>query len=113
MMDMARFGVAESYLFTRYLRLLGREIHWTIEDGWDAFCAHCIFMDQASADMYWCKYEKHREYRWRSYLQTTNAQDFGFAEWLRLYLGRYKMPSDARISEMGLREPIAHLLGPG
>lgn len=113
MMDMARFGVAESYLFTRYLALLGRDISWTIEDSWDAFRTHCVFMDQASADMYWCKYEKHREYRWRAYLQTTNAQDFGFAEWLRLYLGRYPMPSDVRIAEMGLREPIAHLLGPG
>jgi hypothetical protein len=112
MMEMARFGVAESYLFTRYLALLGRDIQWTIEDGWDAFCQHFVFMDLASADLYWCKYEKHREYRWRSYLQTTNAQDFGFAEWLRLYTGSYPMPSDARIAEMGLREPIGHLLGP-
>lgn len=107
LMDLARFGVAESYLLCNYMKVLGRRIEWTQSDSWAIFRDHFVFMDQSAADIYWHKYQRQREYRWKSYDQSTTFQEFGFFDWLRIYQGKVKIYTDDRIGQLPGGTPIA------
>jgi tetratricopeptide (TPR) repeat protein len=110
LMEMARFGVAECYLTTRYLERLGRPLAWTYEDSWAALRDHFVFIDQAAADVYWHKYQRQRENRWKRYDHSTTFEEFGFSEWLRIYVGRFPLVGDPRIGDLGGGVPIDAIL---
>jgi tetratricopeptide (TPR) repeat protein len=95
--QLAKYGTAESYLFTQYIMKIGRELKWSLTDFWDILKEHFVFMDQSAADMYWCKHERNKEYRWKQYSYNSIIDPFGFLNWLRLYQGTYPMLDDPRI----------------
>jgi|GEM_PF-811365 len=98
-LQLARFGYAESYLFTRYMSGIGRELKWSLTDFWDILKEHFVIMDEAAADAYWCKHVRNLEYRYKQYTFNSNFERFGFLDWLRLYQGNYPMLDDPRIIE--------------
>ncbi|WP_448192905.1 WavE lipopolysaccharide synthesis family protein [Azospirillum sp. sgz301742] len=104
----ARHG--ESWFLTHYAEQLGRTLAWTLEDSWEIFRDHFVFIDVPSADVYWPKYAAGLEYRWRCYEFSASFQEFGFAEWLRLYTGRHPMNADPRIVLRGGGQSISDIL---
>jgi len=85
--DIKPVHTPESYLFTRFLYSIGRDVAWTLEDSLKAYASHCIAVDPPAIDWYWHKYERHREYRAlkRGHYRDPIVNTLSFLEWLRLY----------------------------
>lgn len=110
LMQWAQGPVSEAYYFVWYMKLLGREPEWTLDDSWNMIKDHFVIMDLDVADFYFQKYERHQEHRGRNYGRSTTWQYFGFSEWLRLYVGKHPMNGDPRITELYIDDPIDHIL---
>ena len=78
----------ESYLFSKFLEKVGHKPLWTKEDSLSSFVRHCILVDLPMIDLYWRKYDYHREYRFLNYF-VRDSRNFGFVEWLNMYYKLY------------------------
>lgn len=76
----------EYYLFSEFLKRIGRKIKGTIQDSWETYADHIVVVDHASLDWYWHKPKRHREYPVLEYHRNDNRLIY-FSEWLNLYLG--------------------------
>lgn len=76
--------VCEAYLLTEFLKKLGREFKWSLEDSWNILKDHFCVVDAAQLDLFWPKYVR-REYRWLKYEDRHNFEELSFREWLNMY----------------------------
>jgi len=89
--------LCEVYLATEFLKSVGRDIAWTVEDSWDAFRDHFVVVDEESLDLYWYKYARMREYRYPQYDTIKNNQQLSFREWFNIYANRSgHVPKDVK-----------------
>lgn len=79
--------IPEYYLFSEFLKRIGRELKGTLEDSWETYAQHIVVVDQASLDLYWHKPKRHREHPEREYHRNENRLVY-FSEWLNLYVDR-------------------------
>lgn len=77
--------ISEAYLVTYFLKKIGREVMWTLEDSWEAVAEHFCIVDATSIDLYWYKYARMKEYRYQFYDGFRNDEELSFKEWLFLY----------------------------
>lgn len=80
--------ICEVYLATEFLKAVGHEPQWTLEDSWRAFATHFAVVDGEDLDLAWPKYERFREYRRRSYTGQRIDRWLSFQEWLMMYTGQ-------------------------
>jgi hypothetical protein len=80
-----KIGVSELYLSTKFLKGIGREIKWTLEDSWQAFADNFCVVDASSLDLYWYKYSRMKEYKYLKYAEMKNDQEISFLEWFNIY----------------------------
>ncbi len=73
-----------SYLFTEYLKRIGRTLRNTLEDSWDTYTDHIVTVDHPSLDIYWYKPRRNQEYTRREYHTNENRLVY-FSEWLNMY----------------------------
>lgn len=85
--EFSRLRICEMYLTSEFLKNIGRELKWTLKDSWQATADHFIVVDQASLDLYWHKYKKHKEFRYLKYGAILNNREMSFLEWFNLYRG--------------------------
>lgn len=76
---------AEVYLSTQFLESIGHTPLYTLTDSWRAYRDHFCILDKEVIDIYWYKYEKHKEYRRLRYDAIYNDQELNFGDWLMLY----------------------------
>lgn len=96
--EFSRMRICEMYLTTEFLKNIGRELKWTLKDSWQAMADHFIVVDQTSIDLYWHKYNKHKEFRYLKYGAILNNREMSFLEWFNLYKGlenKKFIPEDA------------------
>src|SRR3990167_272454 len=77
--------IPEYYLFSEFLKRIGRTLKGTLQDSWETYAQHIVVVDQASLDLYWHKPKRHREYPEREYHRNENRLVY-FSEWLNFYL---------------------------
>ncbi|KKT81474.1 MAG: hypothetical protein A3B99_04230 [Candidatus Yanofskybacteria bacterium RIFCSPHIGHO2_02_FULL_44_12b] len=82
--DTENFSSVEGYLFSTFLKNIGRDILWTIEDSHEAYAKYCVIIDPLYADLYFHKYERHMEYRTPRYKHIRHQPLF-FLDWLKIY----------------------------
>jgi hypothetical protein len=97
LVEMAEFGVAESYLSKIFCNTKGISLEFSLDFYWNILRDYFVFMDQTSADIYWCKHNRAREFRNVHYFGPSSFDSFGFKEWFRLYRGTFPFKSDSRI----------------
>jgi hypothetical protein len=97
LVEMAEFGVAESYLSKIFCNTKGISLEFSLNFYWNILRDYFVFMDQTSADIYWCKHNRAREFRNVHYFGPSSFDSFGFKEWFRLYRGTFPFKSDSRI----------------
>jgi len=83
--SMAEHGIAESYFIKNYLTSLNLNFAYTLTCYWQIMSKHFIVMDWHSADIYWCKYNRYREFKGTHYFGPSSFDSFGFKDWLRVY----------------------------
>ena len=109
--DLNDAKVSESYLCSEFLKAVGREVTWTIEDSWAAYSDHFCIVDRQSLDLFWYKYNSYQEYSATRYDGITNSQLLTFAEWFNLYSNRTNkvpVPEDIlTLSRMDIIKPTA------
>ena len=86
----------EVYLVASFLKTIGRELAWNLEDSWEAIVDHFVIVDKESLDLYWYKYARMREYKYSQYKGMTNSFELGFREWLNVYMqkGKHALPAE-------------------
>ena len=80
-----RCRICEVFLATNYLKKMGEEIQWTMADGWKQYVDYFSIADRSTIDLYWFKYDKHKEYRKTRYDGDFVNEEFSFTDWLKLY----------------------------
>jgi hypothetical protein len=80
-----KLSLCEVYLATKFLINIGREIKWTLKDSWEVFIEHFCIIDEKSIDLYWYKYARIKEFRYRSYMHQPEKEELTFADWVVLY----------------------------
>ena len=109
--DLNDAKVSESYLCSEFLKAVGREVTWTIEDSWAAYADHFCIVDRQSLDLFWYKYNSYQEYSATRYDGITNSQLLTFAEWFNLYSNspnKVPVPEDIlTLSRMDIIKPTA------
>ena len=78
------FGGPENHLFTTFLKTIGREVKFTMEDTLEDFARYCIIIDPSHLDLYWRKHQRHLEYRSLRF-QNKKYPSIFFLDWLKLY----------------------------
>jgi len=81
-------NIVETYFVTEYLKRLGRPFDWSLEDSLAVYADYFLIFDKEEIDLYWPKYQPHKEYRQVSYDHSRNTQELTFRDWLLLYSGR-------------------------
>lgn len=79
--------IPEYYLFSEFLKRIGRTLKGTLQDSWETYAQHIVIVDQASLDLYWHKLKRYREYPEREYHRNENRLVY-FSEWLNFYVDR-------------------------
>jgi hypothetical protein len=97
LVDVAEFGISESYLSKSFCYSKGIALEFSLSFYWGILRDFFVFMDQTSADIYWCKHNRAREFRNLHYFGPSSFDSFGFKEWLRLYHGVFPLNGDQRI----------------
>lgn len=93
--------LCEVYLATSFLKSIGKEVKWTLEDSWSAWKDHFVVVDKESLDLYWCKYAHMREYRYPQYDAIKNNQEMNFREWLNIYMTEKRtIPTEGKIQKV-------------
>ncbi len=77
----------EVHLATSFLKRIGCEVKWTLEDSWRTFADCFAIVDEQSLDIYWYKYARMKEYRYVRYDSERNDQEMTFREWFNIYTG--------------------------
>jgi hypothetical protein len=95
-------NVVETYLVTEFLKRIGRPVKWTLQDSLAAYAGHFCVIDKDDIDLYWPKYDAHKEHRMLAYDAVKNTQELTFRDWLLLQRGCVDTP---RIPEAGLHVP--------
>ncbi len=83
--DWSRAEMAEVYIVANFLRRLGREPAWTLSDSWRVYADHFCIMDASTADLYWPKYERLREFRSREYAAEMTNAEMTWKDWLAMH----------------------------
>ena len=82
--EFAKFNVCEVYLTTLFLKRIGVEINWTLDDSLEKFAKHFCIINQETLDLYWGKYTS-IEHRWKEYGNNINYfEELTFNDWLLL-----------------------------
>lgn len=95
--NFAEWGVCETYFEIEFLKKIGRELKWTLEDSWKAYSEHFCIVDKEILDLYWYKYERRKEYKYLCYDSIRANQELNFREWLNLHHNlnnKRKIPED-------------------
>ena len=87
---------------TEFLKKIGRFVRWTLEDSLAAYAEHFCIIDKDDIDLFWPKYEAHKEHRMLAYDAVRNTQELTFRDWLLLYRRRIDV---AKIPQAGLDVP--------
>jgi hypothetical protein len=95
-------NVVETYLTTEFLKKAGRPILWTLQDSLEAFADHFCIVDKDDLDLFWPKYEAHKEHRMLAYDAVKNTQELTFRDWLLLHR---RQIDTAKIPQAGLHVP--------
>lgn len=113
--DWLAYRVCEVYLVTEFLKAIGREPEWTLEDGWQVYADHFCIVDQESLDLYWPKYGRHLAQRALSYDRVRNNEELTFREWFNLYSGLQNkvVPEEILDEEIAWLECGWHLFAGG
>jgi hypothetical protein len=90
----AELCLGEVWFETHFLQSLGRELKWTIEDSWRAWAEHFCVVDATALDLYWPKYQPHREFRRRTHGAPGTGDELSFADWLTLLAGHWQAGAD-------------------
>ena len=97
----AKCRLCEVYLATEFLKKVGHDLKWTLEDSWLAFARYFCVVDKEQLDMFWPKYNR-LEYPSRTYKRLTNSfQELSFRDWLNIYrnLDSMEVPDEVAGSE--------------
>ncbi len=78
-------AVSEVYLSSNFLRSVGKDLKWTLYDSWEAFRDNFCVVDEQSLDLYWYKYSRMKEYRYRRYQKRRNDEPITFADWFSIF----------------------------
>ncbi len=92
--NFAEMRACEVYLTTEFLKNIGREQNWTLEDSWRVMADHFCIIDKENLDLFWGKYD-FLEYKWKNYNKKINVfEEIDFKEWLNMYcnLKDYEFP---------------------
>ncbi len=103
--DFAHYRACEIYLCTEFMKKIGKEPKWTIEDSWKTFAAIFCVIDHSSIDIFWPKYTRHVEFRNLYYASSHTHQLLKFSDWLSFYNDSYQVP-DEGILEYGEGHPF-------
>jgi WavE lipopolysaccharide synthesis len=76
--------IVEVYFMANFLRRIGWEIQWTLENYRSALANYFVVIDALSIDLYWPKYSS-REHLWRNY-GFSLLEPISFSDWLHYYL---------------------------
>ena len=76
--------IVEVYFMTNFLRRMGWEIQWTLENYRSALANYFVVVDASSIDLYWPKYSS-REHLWRNY-DFSLLEPVYFSDWLQYHL---------------------------
>ena len=80
-LDSAKLKYGEVYTSTEFLKRINWTIKWTIEDSWKVFKNFFILMDHHVMDLYWPKYDKNLEHRFKFYYPHSTDL-YGFYDWI-------------------------------
>ncbi len=85
--EITKLRIAEIYIVTEFLKKLGHELRWTIQDYWQILADHFCIIDSQSIDLYWHKATQHkfRENKFINYDGENNMRGLTFREWINLY----------------------------
>ena len=81
--DVEASFVPEQYFFMEFLKKIGYSLTFTDEDSRMVQARNALILDPESLDWYWCKYDRHLEYRHITYRRKKRI--VGFPEWFILY----------------------------
>ncbi|AKL98630.1 WavE lipopolysaccharide synthesis family protein [Endomicrobium proavitum] len=83
--EFAQLRPSEIYYTTEYLKKLGHNIKWTLEDSWRCYAKYFCIVDAGSVGLYWPKYSNLSN-RWRNfYGEHPDLEELTFKEWVLLY----------------------------
>ena len=99
--DLAKFGVSESYFFQQYFKQINTDFDYSIKGYWSILKNHFVVMDGVSADVYWFRHNRYREFKNIHYLGRNTYDNFGFKDWLRLHVGRFPIACDIEVAQRG------------
>lgn len=81
----SRMRVCEVYLVTEFLKKIGQDTLWTLEDSWKTFAGHFCVVDKESLDLFWPKYNR-LEYPRVTYRRGDwSVQEMTFRDWVQIY----------------------------
>jgi len=85
--EIAKLRIAEVYIVTEFLKKLGHELQWTIQDYWQILADHFCIIDSQSIDLYYHKAARHKfkENKFINYDGENNMRGLTFREWINLY----------------------------
>lgn len=84
MIEYSKFNICEVYLMTNYLKNIGYEINWSLEDSFEVYSKYFAVVDAHSIDLFWNKYT-FKEFRWMNYFTPDeNFSEMTFLYWLAL-----------------------------
>jgi len=86
-----KLSLCEVYLTTKFLKTIGREVLWTLKNSYQAFVDHFCIVDEKSIDLYWYKYARIKEYRYKNYKFNPEKEELTFADWFSLYTNLEKV----------------------
>jgi hypothetical protein len=95
-------NVVETYLVTEFFKKIGRPVAWTLQDSLASYADYFCIIDKDDIDLYWPKYDAHKEHRMLAYDAVKNTQELTFRDWLLLQRGCVDVP---KIPETGLYVP--------
>lgn len=76
--------IVEVYFMVNFLRRIGWEVQWTLDNYRLALAKHFVVIDSSSIDLYWPKYSA-REHLWRGYTPSL-LEPVTFSDWLSYHL---------------------------
>lgn len=94
--EASAFFVSEVYLATSFLTKKGWSLDWSTKQLWEIYRECLVPIDWYMFDLYWHKYERHREHRDRiAYTIATPRLDLlRFSEWFNLVSNPTKEPQE-------------------
>lgn len=85
-LDTAKTRITEVYIATEYLKKLGYNFDWTLEDTWQVYGKYFCIFDHSLLDLFWYKnIGLHTEFRFHYYNKIHAHEIFQYAEWLGCY----------------------------